>query len=137
MEDSTRGSASTPPLLKVVGWVTVISGALQVLAGILVLAFRGDVLDAVPEYTSTEITGFAIATIVVGSIYFLVGRGYLHLNAFALWLGLAVSSLGVIGDVILLFANDSNHSSVVISLVLNLIVLVAVSSGFSARRAAG
>ena len=83
-----------------------------------------------------SITGFGIAAIVIGLIYVLVGRGFLRLNAFALTLGLIFSGLAVIGDLGFLIVNDSHHVSVIASLVINAVVLLAVCSGFSARGAA-
>ena len=71
--------------------------------------------------------------IIVGLIYWLVGRGMLNLNGFALGLGVFVSGLAVIGNLALLFSNDANYTGVWTSLVLNGIVLIACLSGFSAR----
>ncbi len=133
MEGSRAGHA--PALLRVVGWLTILSGLLQIAAGVLLIVFRDDVLDKVHDYSSNELTAFAIGAIVLGLVYLVVGRGFLRLNSFALGLGLVVSTLGLAGDVIFLLSNDSNHSSVVSSIVVNVIVLLATGSGFAARGA--
>lgn len=122
-----------PFLLTVVGWLTVIVGMLQVLAGILLLIFKDDVMRETSQYSSDEVTAFAIATIVIGSIYWLVGRGFLRLSGFALGLGVVVSALALVGNIAFLLSNDGNHGGVFSSLVLNAIVFVACISGFNAR----
>jgi hypothetical protein len=133
VENSRGGRA--PFVLSAVGWLTILSGIVQVVAGILLLAFRDDVLDEIDQYTSGELSWFGVAAIVIGLIYIMVGRGFLHLNAFALTLGFVLSSLAIIGDVIFLGSNDANHAGIVVSLVLNVIVFLAGIAGFSARSA--
>jgi hypothetical protein len=90
-------------------------------------------MDNTTDYSSAEATGFGIGGIIVGVIYWLVGRGMLNLNGFALGLGVLVSGLAVIGNLAILFSNDANHAGVWTSLILNAIVLFACLSGFSAR----
>lgn len=122
-----------PFLLTIVGWLTVISGILQVLVGVLLLAFKGDVLRETSDYTSDELTTYAIAAIVIGAIYWLVGRGLLRLSGIALGLGLVVSTLALAGNIVFLFSNGSDHTGVVVSLIVNVVVFVACLSGFNAR----
>ena len=126
--------AQKPPLLEFIGWVTIILGFFQMVIGLMTLIFRGDVLDNVDAYSSGEVTAIAVGAIIIGGIYVLVGRGFLSLNPVALVIGVIFGSLGVIGDLVLMFNNDGNHFSIFISLLINLIVLIAASSGFSARR---
>ncbi len=126
-----------PFLLTLVGWLTVISGALQMLAGVLLLIFRDDVLQETSQYTEGELTGYAIAAVVVGAIYWLVGRGMLRLSGFALALGLIVSALALAGNVVFLLSNDGNHGSILAGLLINAVVLVACVSGFNARSRGG
>ena len=61
----------------------------------------------------------------------------LNLNGFALGLGVFVSVLGIIGNLIYLLGEDGSHGSFIVSLILNVIVLVACLSGFSARNRYG
>lgn len=126
-----------PFLLTLVGWLTVISGALQMLAGVLLLIFRDDVLRETSQYTEGELTGYAIAAVVVGAIYWLVGRGFLRLSGFALGIGLVVSALAVAGNIVFLLSNDANHGSVIVGLAINVIVFIACLSGFNARSRGG
>lgn len=130
-------SERAPGLLRLAGWLTILSGVVQVTIGALLIAFRDDVLEKVREYSSAELTGVAIAAIVVGLVYVLVGRGFLRLNSFALSLGVSFSGLAIVGDAIFLISNQSNHSGVLLSLAINVVVLLAAASGFSARRASG
>jgi hypothetical protein len=122
-----------PFLLTIVGWVTVIIGVLTVIGGILGLIFHDDIIENTSDYSGDTVTAFGIGAIIIGLIYWLVGRGMLRLNAFALGLGVVISGLAVAGDLAILLSNDANHTGVWTSLVLNGIVLIACLSGFSAR----
>lgn len=122
-----------PFLLTLVGWLTVISGALQMIAGVLLLIFRDDVLQETSQYTEGELTGYAVAAVVVGAIYWLVGRGMLRLSGFALGLGLLVSALALAGNIAFLVSNDGDHGSIVAGLIINAVVFIACISGFKAR----
>ena len=122
-----------PFLLTVVGWVTVIIGVLTVIGGILGLLFHDDIIENTTDYSGDVVTAFGIGGIIVGLIYWFVGRGMLNLNAFALGLGLVVSGLALAGNLAILLSNDTNHTGIWSSLVLNGIVFIACMSGFSAR----
>ena len=122
-----------PFLLTIVGWLTIIVGVITIIGGILALIFHNDILDNTTDYSSAEATGFGIGGIIVGLIYWLVGRGMLNLNGFALGLGVFVSGLAVVGNLVIIFSNDANYTGVWTSLILNGIVLIACLSGFSAR----
>jgi len=125
-------SERRPILLSIVGWITVISGLLQILAGILLLILKDDVVQE-SAFTSDEVTALAIVALVVGLIYFLVGRGMLNLNAFALGLGVVVSALALGANLIYLLGSNDNHGGLIASMIVNVIVLVACVSGFGAR----
>ncbi len=122
-----------PFLLTVVGWVTVIIGVLTVIGGILGLLFHDDIIENTTDYSGDVVTAFGIGGIIVGLIYWFVGRGMLNLNGFALGLGLVVSGLALAGNLAILLSNDTNHTGIWSSLVLNGIVFIACMSGFSAR----
>ena len=122
-----------PFLLTIVGWLTIIVGVITIIGGILALIFHNDILDNTTDYSGAEATGFGIGGIIVGAIYWLVGRGMLNLNGFALGLGVFVSGLAVVGNLVIIFSNDANYTGVWTSLILNGIVLIACLSGFSAR----
>jgi hypothetical protein len=120
-----------PILLTLVGWITVIGGLMQMLAGVLLLVLKDDAVRE-SSFSSDEITVLAIIALVAGLIYFLVGRGMLNLNAFALGLGVVVSAIALLGNLLYLFDNDA-HAPIVINAALNFIVLFACLSGFAAR----
>ena len=122
-----------PFLLTVVGWVTVIIGVLTVIGGILGLLFHDDIIENTTDYSGDVVTAFGIGGIIVGLIYWFVGRGMLNLNGFALGLGLVVSGLALAGNLAILLSNDTNHTGIWSSLFLNGIVFIACMSGFSAR----
>jgi peptidoglycan/LPS O-acetylase OafA/YrhL len=126
-------SEPRPFLLSVVGWLTVVVGVLTVIGGVLALIFHNDILDNTADYSGDAVTAFGIGGIIVGLIYWLVGRGMLNLNGFALGLGVLVSGLAVAGNLSILLSNDTNYTGVWTSLVLNAIVLIACLSGFGAR----
>jgi hypothetical protein len=125
--------ARRPVLLTIVGWLTLLVGLLEVFAGVLVLIFKDNVLNETAQLTSDEVTAFAIAAIVIGLIYFFVGRGFLRLSGFALGLGLVVSTLAIVGNVLYMVSDDGDQAGIVFSLILNVIVLIACVSGFNAR----
>ena len=125
--------ARRPVLLTIVGWFTLLAGLLEVFAGVLVLIFKDNVLNETAQLTSDEVTAFAIAAIVIGLIYFFVGRGFLRLSGFALGLGLVVSTLAIVGNVLYMVSDDGDQAGIVFSLILNVIVLIACVSGFNAR----
>jgi peptidoglycan/LPS O-acetylase OafA/YrhL len=122
-----------PFLLTVVGWLTVVIGVLTVIGGVLALIFHNDILDNTTDYSGNAVTAFGIGGIIIGLIYWMVGRGMLNLNGFALGLGVLVSGLAVAGDLAILLSNHTNHTGVFTSFVLNGLVLIACLSGFSAR----
>ena len=127
--------AQTPFLLKVVGWVTILAGILQIITGIMLIVFRDDISDDVLSYSTNEVSGFGIAACVVGLIYVLIGRGFLNLNSFSLLLGFIFSGLSIVGDIGYLVTNEANHGAVLASLGVNVVVFIAVCAGFARRGA--
>jgi hypothetical protein len=132
---ATPQTTGAPTLLKLVGWVTILLGILQMITGALLIVYREDISDDVIAYSTNEVTGFGIAAIVVGLIYVLIGRGFLSLNSFALLLGFIFSGLSIVGDIGFMVTNEANHGAVLGSLIVNVIVFVAVCLGFGARSA--
>ena len=120
---------------RVVGWLIIISGVLQIAAGIVILAVRDDITSETPDYSSGEVTAVAIAAIVFGLVYLFVGRGFLHLSRIALGLGLLFGGLGVVINAAVLLANGAGdaHATLFTSFLLNLLVLAASWSGLRAR----
>ena len=128
-------SRRAPVGVRVIGWLIIISGALQVAAGIAILALRDDVVEQAPDYSDGEVSAIAIAAIVFGLIYLLVGRGFLRLSRLALGLGLLVGGIGVVVNAAVLLANGPGdaHEALLFSFLTNLVVLAASWSGLRAR----
>ena len=127
--------ARAPIGTKVVGWLIILSGVLQIAAGIVILAVRDDILDEAPDYSSGEVTFIAIVALVFGLVYLFVGRGFLHLSRIALGLGLLFGGIGVVVNAAVLLANDPGdaHATLFVSFLINLLVLAASWSGLRAR----
>lgn len=91
-------SGRAPFGVRVIGWLIIVSGTLQIAVGIAIIALRDDVTDQAPEYSTGEVTAIAIAAVAFGLIYLLVGRGFLRLSRLALmvlaasWSGLRARS---------------------------------------------
>lgn len=128
-------TARAPVGLSIIGWLAIISGVFQFLAGLLFLFAKDDIQESASAYSSDELTAIGIASIVFGLIYIFVGRGFLRLSGFALALGLFFSGLGTIGGAVVILTNGLGdlHYSVVLSFLINLVVLLACWSGFRAR----
>ena len=116
--------------MAVVGTLALIVGVLQLLGGLVLLIFNGDV----DGYSSGEAVIFGIVTLVIGVIYIWVGRGLIALNPSALFVGLVVSGARLIYDVVWLIAVGFGGIGFVgvITLVFNLLVFGALMSGRSA-----
>jgi hypothetical protein len=121
--------------VRVIGWLIILSGALQVAAGILIIAIRDDVTEQAPDYSTGEVTAIAIVAILFGLVYLLVGRGFLRLSRIALGLGLLVAGTGIVIDAAILLANGVSdvHEALLFSFFANLVVLAASWSGLRER----
>ncbi|UJA19122.1 hypothetical protein HJD18_02135 [Thermoleophilia bacterium SCSIO 60948] len=130
-------SSSTHPRpgfgVSVVGALTMFSGILNVVAGIILLFTREDINGDFPSLSEGEIALFGVAAIVFGLIYILVGRGMLRMSRFALGLGLLVAGINLVSGVLLIiFEGISNlHYSILVSTLISLVVFLILSSGFS------
>jgi hypothetical protein len=119
--------SSAPGGVRLVATLAVIVGALQLVAGIVVLAARDD-LDG---YTSSQALSVGIALLIVGAIYLLVARGLFNLSSWALFVGLVFSGLKAAFDLVALvgFGVDGLGFGAPISLVINLCVFALLWSG--------
>jgi len=134
MSNSDRAPIGT----RVVGWLIMISGVLQVAAGIAILILQDDITDQAPDYSSGEVTTIGLIAIIFGLVYLLIGRGFTKLSRVALGLGLVFGGLGVVFNAAMILANGVGdaHSTLVVSFLINLLVLAASWSGLRARNTA-
>jgi hypothetical protein len=125
----------TPAGTRVVGWLIIVSGFLQVAAGIAIVAMQDDITDQAPDYSSGEVTGIGIVAILFGVVYMFVGRGFLRLSRIALGLGLLFGGVGTVINAAVLLANgpDDADETLIVSFLINLVVLAASWSGLRAR----
>lgn len=116
--------------MAIVAVLALIIGVIQVIAGLLLLIFNGDV----DGWSSGEAVVFGIVTLVVGLIYLWVGRGLQKRNAGALFVGLFVSGLRTAYDLIwlLVVGLTGIGFSGLIGLIVNALVFVALWSGRNA-----
>ena len=129
--------------LTAVGVLTMLSGFVNVIVGIVLLFARNDINADFPKLSTGEIALYAVAAIIFGLIYILVGRGMLRMSRVAIGLGLLVSGINLAGGVILIVVEGlSNlHGSILVSTLVSLVVFLILLSGFGrateARRAPG
>lgn len=124
--------------VSLVGALTMFSGILNVVAGIILLFAREDISADFPRLSTGEIALFGVAAIIFGLVYILVGRGMLRMSRLALGLGLLVSGINLVSGVLLIvFEGISNlHYSILVSTLVSLIVFLILFSGFGRASAA-
>jgi low temperature requirement protein LtrA len=109
-----------PASVKVIGYLAIFIGAVQVAGGLLAIIFNGDV----EGYSSGAAVVFGIITLIVGAIYIWAGRGLLSGDPSALVFVLFVSALKAIYDFIWLIALgiDGVGVGTLIALLINVLV---------------
>jgi hypothetical protein len=131
---AARSGTDVPGGVSVVAILAIIVGAFELVGGVIILIFNGDVHG----YSSGAAVVFGIVTLLVGLIYIWVGRGLQRLNPSALFVGLFVSALRLVYDVVWLIAYGLDGIGItgLIALVFNALVFGALWSGrraFEAR----
>ena len=118
---------SAPGGVAVVAVLAIIVGILQLIGGVLLLIFNGDV----DGYSSTEAVIAGIVFLIAGLIYLWVGRGLLRLNRLAYMIGLLVTAFRAAYDLGFLIAVglDGIGFSGLVSLIFNVVVFGALGSG--------
>jgi len=118
---------SAPGGVAVVAVLAIIVGILQLIGGVLLLIFNGDV----DGYSSTEAVIAGIVFLIAGLIYLWVGRGLLRLNRLAYMIGLLVTAFRAAYDLGFLIAVglDGIGFSGLVSLIFNVVVFGALWSG--------
>lgn len=124
---ASQPRSETPSGVTMVAFFAFIVGAVQLIAGIVMLIARDDVNG----YSSGQAFAVGIALLIVGVIYLIVGRGLMQLSSWALFVGLFFSGLKAVWDVVAIvaFGLDGLGFSVLISLAINLIIFAALWSG--------
>jgi hypothetical protein len=127
LQMASQPRSEAPSGVTMVAFFAFIVGAVQLIAGIVMLIARDDVNG----YTSGQALAVGISLLIVGGIYLIVGRGLLNLSSWALFVGLFFSGLKAVWDVIALFGFgiDGLGFGVLISLAINLIIFAALWSG--------
>jgi hypothetical protein len=127
---ASQARNEVPSGVTMVAILAFIVGAVQLIAGVVLLIAHDDV----DGFSSGQAIAYAIALLIVGVIYLLVGRGLLRLAFWALFVGLFFSALRAIWDLVALigFGIDGVGWGVLISLAINLIVFAALWSGRAA-----
>jgi hypothetical protein len=120
----------TPGGTALVAVLAIVIGIIGIADGIIMIIFNGDVHG----YSSGSAVIFGIVTALVGAIYLWVGRGLLRLDPNALFIGLFVSGIRVVFDVIwlIVYGLDGIGLNTLIALIVNAIVFLALMSGRSA-----
>ena len=131
MSETQRAPIGT----RLVGWLIIVSGLVQIVAGVAIIALQDDITDQAPDYSSGEVIAIGIVAVAFGLVYLFVGRGFLHLSRLALGLGLLFGGVGVVIDAAILLANGVGdaHEALLFSFFTNLVVLAASWSGLRAR----
>lgn len=118
---------AAPGGVSIVAVLAIIIGIIQLLGGLALLLFNGDV----DGWSSGEAVFAGIIMLISGAIYLWVGRGLLRLNPTALMIGLFVSGLRIVYDVVWIIAIGISGIgfSGVVNLVVNVVVFGALWSG--------
>lgn len=117
-------ASGVPASVKVIGFLAIVIGTLQVIGGLLAIIFNGDV----DGYSSGAAVVFGIITLVVGAIYIWAGRGLLNDDPAALVFVLFVAALKAIYDLVWLIALgiDGVGIGTLIALIVNVIVFAVL-----------
>ncbi|HMJ03625.1 MAG TPA: hypothetical protein VK506_11815 [Conexibacter sp.] len=124
---SANQGTDVPGGVTVVAMLAIVIGIVELFAGVVMIVFSGDVSG----YSTTAAIVFGIVTLVVGLIYVWVGRGLLKLDPAAWMVGLFVSGLRAVYDVVwlIVLGLDGIGITTLIALVVNLLVFAALWSG--------
>jgi hypothetical protein len=116
-----------PGGVAIVSVLATIVGILQVIGGLLIIIFSGDV----DGMSSGEAIVFGIVTLIVGLIYLWVGSGLRRLDPSALFVGLFVSGFRLAYDVVwlIIFGIDGIGFTGIITLAINALIFGALWSG--------
>jgi hypothetical protein len=117
----------TPGGVAVVAILALIVGVIGIADGIVMIVFNGDVHG----YSAGSAVIYGIVTVLVGAIYVWVGRGLMRLDPTALFIGLFVSGIRLVFDLVWLLVTglDGIGLNTLIALIFNLLIFAALMSG--------
>jgi hypothetical protein len=90
------GQARVPGTVRVIAWLAILLGIVELIGGIALVATAIQVTGA----SKGAVTFLGIAAIVAGAVHVVVGRGLLRRNVVALLFALLVTGLKAIADAI-------------------------------------
>lgn len=132
---SANQPTDVPGGVTVVAMLAIVVGIVELLAGVVIVVVSGDVSG----YSTASAIVFGILTLLVGAIYIWVGRGLLRLDPSAWMVGLFISGLRAVYDVVwlIVLGLDGIGITTLVTLVVNLLVFGALWSGRTAFGAGG
>jgi hypothetical protein len=123
------GGSSThvPQTVRTVAWIAIVVGAVEAVAGILLIALAPSVGTA----STASVVAFGAAAVVVGAVHVLVGRGLLDRNLTALLVGMLATGMKAIFDAIwlILLGAEGVGFAGPLSLVVNALMFAALWNG--------
>lgn len=121
---AAKAHPDVPAGVKVIGVIAMAIGLVQIVGGLLMIIFNGDV----EGYSSSGAVVFGIITLLVGAIYVWAGRGLLNDDPAALVFCLFVSALKIAYDVIwlIVLGLDGIGVGTLIALIINIIVFAVL-----------
>ncbi|WP_243062840.1 hypothetical protein [Humibacter sp. RRB41] len=123
---STARRPAGVTLIAVLAWI---QGALDIVAGVVLLVLQNDpaVLDA--WYGRTALLTSAILSILFGVIVVLIAGGLLRGSRGARIVVTIVQLLGIVGDAFAAFASPSEFAWAAIAALLSLIIIILLWTG--------
>jgi drug/metabolite transporter (DMT)-like permease len=117
---ATNAGQDVPASVKVIGFLAIIVGIVQIIGGVLMIVFNGDVNG----YSSGAAVVFGIITLLVGAIYVWAGRGLINDDPAALLFCLLISGFKMVYDFIWLIALGIDGIGIgsLIALLINILV---------------
>jgi hypothetical protein len=109
-----------PATVRLVGWLAILLGLLELAGGIALIATANQATGA----SKGAVTFLGVATIVGGAVHVVVGRGLLRLNEVALIFALLVTGLKAISDVIWLVLDGPDGIGIVAPFALAVSIVV-------------
>jgi hypothetical protein len=115
-----RVRAPVTPTVRVVAWLAIVFGLVELIGGIALIATANQTTGA----SKGAITFLGVAAIVAGAVHVVVGRGLLRLSLVALLFALVVTGLKAIADVLWLILEGPDGVGIAapVALVISVVV---------------
>lgn len=117
-------SRPVPATVRVIAWLAIAFGVVELLGGIALVATANQVAGA----SKGAVTFLGIAAIVAGAVHVVVGRGLLRRNLVALAFALLVTGLKAISDVLWLILEGPDGVGIAapVALAISIVVFTAL-----------